>query len=223
VSNVNSIESSNGRLYLNCNNAISCFDKNDNSVTYSIAADAVWSVNNAGQFVIAENNQLKVVDNSGIRVAEVIFPKLNHVCVSGDNAIVVGDNGVVFYSDDMTNFRLLPILTDVNLLCADFSLVNGVNRALIGGNNGKFLEFNNGRIKEFSLLKNKAENISSILLCRNGLLFVGTEEGSVASADLLNNVFNGWGNISFKVNAIEYSNGKIWFVGDNGNIFVGEY
>jgi len=223
VSNVNSIESSNGRLYLNCNNAISCFDKNDNSVTYSIVADAVWSVNNAGQFVIAENNQLKVVDNSGIRVAEVIFPKLNHVCVSGDNAIVVGDNGVVFYSDDMTNFRLLPILTDVNLLCADFSLVNGVNRALIGGNNGKFLEFNNGRIKEFSLLKNKAENISSILLCRNGLLFVGTEEGSVASADLLNNVFNGWGNISFKVNAIEYSNGKIWFVGDNGNIFVGEY
>ena len=222
-SNVKGIAAANGKLYLNGNGALSCLGEQGNSVNFSVAADDVWGVNANGRFVVASNKQVKIADNSGLQVANILLPGLNAVGVNGNRAVVVGDNGVVLYSDDMHSFHLLPPCTSENLLSVDYAMVNGVNRAFIGGNNGVLLSFQNGSVSSYPIGEPRHENLSSVRLFNNGTLFLGTDNGSTYKADITNNMGSGWEDVSFSVNAIDCTDGKLWVVGDNGSIIESEY
>ena len=222
-SNVKGIAAANGKLYLNGNGALSCLGEQGNSVNFSVVADDVWGVNANGRFVVASNKQVKIADNSGLQVANILLPGLNAVGVNGNRAVVVGDNGVVLYSDDMHSFHLLPPCTSENLLSVDYAMVSGVNRAFIGGNNGVLLSFQNGAVSSYPIGEPRHENLSSVRLFNNGTLFLGTDNGSTYKADITNNMGSGWEDVSFSVNAIDCTDGKLWVVGDNGSIIESEY
>ncbi|MCR5498390.1 MAG: hypothetical protein K6F48_11190 [Paludibacteraceae bacterium] len=223
LADVTGISTSNGKLYVNQNGNLYRLGAESNSVNYSIAPGSAWGVNESGRFVVAANNQIKVVDNTGLLLSTIQMPMLNAASVNGNRAVVVGNNGVVFYSNDMQNFTLLPSLTASNLQCVDYAMVNGVNRAFIGGDNGVLLSFQDGKLKEYVVPEYHHEDISAVRLLSNGSLFLGTNGESVFLGNVTNNMNQGWVDVAFGVNAIDCTTGKVWLVGDKGGIIESEY
>ena len=54
-------------------------------------------------------------------------------------------------------------------------------------------------------------------------MFLGTQSGSVAWVRTQDNQNKGWNDVSFGVNAIDCSSGKVWLVGEHGQVIESEY
>ena len=227
VSKVKSIVASNGKLYVNANGVLSCYNGQGNSLTLSASSNGVWSVNESGRYVYADKNQLMYADNvGGSHVSNVSWGKFNAVSVmdNGEAAYVVGDNGIVLYSSGSSqNFKLIPAVTSENLLSVDCNKVGNTVKAFIGGANGTLLTSSNGQVSEYAVTGNPGEDIASVRLYNDGTMFLGTQSGSVAWVRTQDNQNKGWNDVSFGVNAIDCSSGKVWLVGEHGQVIESEY
>ena len=227
VSKVKSIVASNGKLYVNANGVLSCYNGQGNSLTLSAGSNGVWSVNEKGRYVYADKNQLMYADNvGGSQVANVTLGNFNAVSVmdNGEAAYVVGDNGIVLYSSSSSqNFKLIPAVTSENLLSVDCNKVGNTVKAFIGGANGTLLSSINGQVSEYAVTGNPGRDITSVRLFNDGTMFLGTQSGSVAWVRTQDNENKGWNDVSFGVNAIDCSSGKVWLVGEHGQVIESEY
>lgn len=214
--------------------------KNDGSLlVYSSASSSSSSVvpiqnakslaiNSDGDYILTVNDGIQVCSenafgNLTLNPSVINLPRLNAVSVSGNTAVVVGDDGVVLFSVDYKTWKLIPSGKSEDLLAVN---VKGSN-AVFGGVDGVLssLESLNGEVKlsdNTVIIKSDQiydnSNVTELVSDENNLTYIGTNTGFVCKKSLDGLSYTS-GTLENSVNCIKNVEGEIWLVGSNGTIF----
>lgn len=210
----------NGKVYYNINGVITKEGDNVSSFS-SYVGDNVWDVSEDGTYVVFSNNRITQVHGESFFVSYFLLPAVHSVSVSGNKAIAVGESGVVLYSEDLVQFRMIPSNTSDILL----SVIFANDKAYIGGVNGTLLEYKSGNVSKFALSPLDNGDITSLSYkYSSNSLFMGNSLGQVCRLDFNTNFLSGWQQLDSPINFIDTGYGsKIRIIGNNAMVIDAEY